>query len=99
MSDILESGVTALHPIEPKSMDILEVKEKMGSNLCLCGGIELDLLSRGSKEEVIETVTRTIEKIAYNGGYCVGSSNSIPEYVNIENYIAMIETTITMGNQ
>jgi uroporphyrinogen decarboxylase len=99
LSDILESGVTALHPIEPKSMDIFEVKEKMGSQLCLCGGVDVDLLSRGSKTDVIDMVIKYIENIASSGGYCVGSSNSIPEYVNVENYLAMIETTITRGSQ
>jgi uroporphyrinogen decarboxylase len=97
MSEILASGVTALHPIEPKSMNIFEVKEKVGDLLCLCGGIELDLLSRGEKQQVVEMVTQYIEKLAPSGGYCVGSSNSIPEYVNVENYIAMIETTLTIG--
>lgn len=99
MSDILNSGVTALHPIEPKSMDIFEVKEKIGSQLCLCGGVDVDLLSRGSKADVIDIVIKYIENIASGGGYCVGSSNSIPEYVKVENYLAMIETTITMGSQ
>ena len=68
----------------------------MGSQLCLCGGIDVDLLSRGSKADVIDIVIKYIENIASSGGYCVGSSNSIPEYVKVENYLAMIETTIKM---
>ncbi len=93
MDKIIDCGVTALHPIEPKAMDILEVKEKYGNNLALIGNIDVDLLSRGSKEEVVKTVKHNIETIGLNGGYCVGSGNSIPEYVNFENYMAMIEAT------
>lgn len=93
MDKIIDCGVTVLHPIEPKAMDILEVKEKYGNYLALIGNIDVDLLSRGKKEEVVKAVKRNIETIGLTGGYCVGSGNSIPEYVNFENYLAMIEAT------
>jgi uroporphyrinogen decarboxylase len=97
MNDIIESGVSALHPIEPKSMDIYEVNQKVGEQLCLCGGIEVDLLSRGNTIEATNLVRQYIGDIAANGGYCVGSSNSIPDYVNVENYLAMVEATLRYG--
>jgi uroporphyrinogen decarboxylase len=94
MGDITDSGVTALHPVEPKSMDIKDLKEQMGSRLCLCGGVEVDVLARGSQEEVRSLTRRYLEEIAPRGGYCAGSSNSIPEYVKIDNYLAMVETVL-----
>jgi len=97
MDDIIESGVKALHPIEPKSMDLVEVKEKVGNNLCLCGGIEVDLLARGSEKEVIELVEKWLAEVGIQGGYCAGSSNSIPEYVNVKNYLAMVNTVLQKG--
>jgi uroporphyrinogen decarboxylase len=42
MDDIVDCGVTALHPIEPKSMDFLEVRDKYSDKLAFCGGIEVD---------------------------------------------------------
>ncbi len=92
MEDFINCGVTALHPIEPKSMDIYQVKQKFGDSLCLCGGVEVDLLARGSSQEIIELATKYIEEIGTNGGYCLGSSNSIPNYVNFDNYQAMLTT-------
>lgn len=92
MDRIIDCGVDALHPIEPKAMDISEVKEKYGDKLCLIGNIDVDLLARGSEEEIRRQVLNNIEKVGFNGGYCVGSGNSIPDYVKYENYIAMIET-------
>ncbi len=89
--DIIECGVDAIHPIEPKAMDIADVKKKIGDKLCLLGHVDVDLLSRGSEEEVRQKVRDNIEKAGYNGGYCVGSGNSVPEYVKFENYIAMID--------
>ena len=97
MDDIIASGVKALHPIEPKSMDMGEVKEKVGNKLCLCGGIEVDLLARGSENEVIKLVEKWLTEVGVKGGYCAGSSNSIPEYVKVKNYLAMINTVLQKG--
>lgn len=92
MEKIINSGVNALHPIEPKAMNIVEVKKRFGDRISLIGNIDVDLLARGSREEVIKNVLFNIENIGMNGGYCVGSGNSIPEYIRLENYLAMIET-------
>jgi uroporphyrinogen decarboxylase len=92
MEKIIDCGVDAIHPIEPKAMNIIEVKQKYGDQLCLIGNIDVDLLSRGTVQEIRNNVIKNIEEAGVNGGYCVGSGNSIPEYVKLENYIAMIET-------
>ena len=94
MSEIIDSGVTAVHPIEPKSMDIMEIKKLYGDKLCLCGGIEVDMLARGSSDEIIRITKKMINDVGPGGGYCLGSSNSIPDYVNIDNYKLMIETAL-----
>jgi len=94
---IIECGVDAIHPIEPKAMKIKEVKEKYGDKLCLIGHVDVDLLSRGTVEEVKAKVKQNIEEAGYNGGYIVGSGNSIPEYVNFDNYLAMLEATVEYG--
>jgi uroporphyrinogen decarboxylase len=92
---IIDCGVNAIHPIEPKAMNIKEVKEKYGNKLCLIGNVDVDMLSRGTPEEVRRCVKKNIEEIGYNGGYCVGSGNSVPEYVKYENYLAMIDEVLT----
>lgn len=92
MDYIIECGVNAVHPIEPKAMNIKDVKARYGEKLCLIGNIDVDILTRGSKAVVRKNVLENIENAGSNGGYCVGSGNSIPEYVNFENFITMIET-------
>jgi uroporphyrinogen decarboxylase len=89
---IITCGVNAIHPIEPKAMKIEEVHERYGDKICLIGNIDVDLLTRGSKNEIRKNILQNIEKIGFKNGYCVGSGNSIPEYVNFENYITMLET-------
>ncbi|MFH0988990.1 MAG: uroporphyrinogen decarboxylase family protein [bacterium] len=96
---ILDSGVDAIHPIEPKAMQIAEVKQRYGDKLCLIGHVDVDLLSRGTPAEVRERVRLNIEQAAFNGGYCAGSGNSIPEYVNFDNYIAMLKAAEEFGGE
>ncbi len=90
---IIECGVDSIHPIEPKAMKLTEVSERYGEKLSFIGHVDVDLLTRGTKEEVRAKVIENIESVGINGGYCVGSGNSIPEYVNFENYLEMIKTT------
>jgi len=95
--DIIESGVDAIHPIEPKAMKIKDVKEQYGDRLCLIGHVDVDLLCRGTRDQVRAKVKQNIDEAGFNGGYCVGSGNSIPDYINFENYVAMNEAARDFG--
>jgi uroporphyrinogen decarboxylase len=98
MDDLIEIGVNALHPIEPKAMDIAEVKRRVGRKLCLIGNIDLGYtLTRGTPEEVRAEVRERIRTCAPGGGYCVGSSNTVTNYVPLANYKAMIEASREFG--
>jgi len=98
MEDIIDCGVDALHPIEPKAMDIREVKRRYGERLCVIGNIDLGYtLTRGTPGEVAAEVKQRLREAAPGGGYCLGSSNTVPDYVPTENYVAMIETALECG--
>ena len=93
-----EIGVNALQPIEPKAMDIREVKRKYSGRLCLIGNVQVDTLARGTEEQVIEETKELLRNVAPGGGYCLGSSNSVAYYVKVENYRAMLDTVHAFGN-
>lgn len=91
MDDLIEDiGFDALHPIEPKAMDIVELKRVVGNRVCLIGNIDVDLLARGTPEQVADLARRRIRELAPCGGYVLGSSNTVPNYCRIENYRAMV---------
>jgi uroporphyrinogen decarboxylase len=96
--DLVDCGITALQPIEPKAMDIVEVKRQWGQHLALIGNIDLGgALTRGTPAEVEAEVRARLRELAPGGGYCVGSSNSIATYVPLENYRALLEATRRWG--
>lgn len=92
--DIIACGVTAMHPIEPKSMDIVEVKQRVGDRLCVCGNIDVDLLARGKPEQIAALTRTRLEQLGPGGGYCLGSSNSVPDYAKVDNYLTMVKTAL-----
>jgi uroporphyrinogen decarboxylase len=97
LDDLIDCGFNALHPIEPKSMDIVEAKKELQGKLCLLGNIDVDLLARGTPEAIREVTKQRLRDVAPGGGYCLGSGNSVPNYVPVENYKAMIETVQEFG--
>jgi len=98
LEDLIACGVTSLHPIEPKAMDVAEVKERAGGRLAVLGSIEVDTLARGTPEQVEALVRDRLRRAAPGGGFALGSSNSVPDYAKYENYIAMLEACQRLGD-
>jgi uroporphyrinogen decarboxylase len=98
MDDIIDCGFDGLNPIEPKAMDINEVKRQYGHRITIIGNIDLGYtLTRGTPEEVREEVRQRIHDLAPGGGYALASSNSVPEYVPLANFRAMRDATLEFG--
>lgn len=98
IDDIIDCGFCAIHPIEPKAMDIWKTKQRVAGQLAVIGNVDLAYtLTRGTPEEVEAEVKDLIKRLAPGGGYVVGSANSIPDYVPYENYIALIEASKKYG--
>lgn len=98
LDDFIEVGFDGIHPIQPQSMDIVEVKKHLSGKACILGNIDCRyLLPYGSTQEVENAVKETIEKVAAGGGYIISSSNSIHPGCKPENYITMVEAAHKYG--
>jgi uroporphyrinogen decarboxylase len=98
LDDLADCGIRGIHPIEPLAMDIVDIKKRYGDRFAIFGNIDLEYtLTRGTVEEVEALVKERIKRLAPGGGYAVGSSNSVPDYVKPENYRAMVEATKKYG--
>lgn len=91
ISDIVDCGFVGLHPLEPKPVNAAVLKQQWGDRLCLLGHIDVDLLARGTPMQIREQTRRNLDLLARDGGYLPGSGNSVPNYIPLENYMAMIE--------
>lgn len=96
--DIIDIGFDALHPLESNAVDIYQAKKDIGSRICLMGNVDLSyMLPRGSIDEITEDVKKLIGNVGTGGGFCLGSSNSIPNYVPLDKYLAMNRACMEFG--
>ena len=89
-----ETGYDAKHSFEDEIIPIEEYYEKWQDRIALLGGIDVDFLSRATPEQVFERSRAMVERSRDRGGYALGSGNSIPDYVPVENYHAMLKAAL-----
>jgi uroporphyrinogen decarboxylase len=78
-------------------MDLAKIKSHYGGRVAVVGNIDVDLLCRGTKEQVIAATRHLLETASAGGGHIMSSGNSIISAVNPENYQALVETTKRYG--
>ena len=73
--------------IEP----VIEAKQRYGDRIALLGGIDLDFLCRADEAAVRRRVRATLDACHAGGGYCLGTGNSVANYIPLDNYLAMLD--------
>jgi uroporphyrinogen decarboxylase len=92
MDDVIALGINAKHSNEDTIAPYERWIELYGERIGLLGGIDVDLLCQKTPAEITELVVERGRR--YRGlaqGYALGSGNSIPEFVPVAGYLAMIE--------
>lgn len=92
MEEIINVGIDAKHSNEDQIAPFHEWIQRYNDRIGLLGGIDVNVLCQNTPEAVYEEVLRRgTEYRNQMKGYALGSGNSIPDYVPIECYRAMIE--------
>jgi len=92
MDDVIALGINGKHSNEDVIAPFETWIAKYGDRIGLLGGIDVDILCRSEPDEIFELVyTRAKKYRSMANGYALGSGNSIPEYVPVEGYLAMVE--------
>ena len=80
----------AKHSYEDAIMPVEQAYDEYGSRIAILGGIDVDFVCQSTPEEVFRRSKEMLERAAGKGGYALGTGNSVPEYVPVDNYLAMI---------
>lgn len=92
MDDLIGLGINAKHSNEDAIAPFEEWIGRYHDRIALFGGIDVDILCRNTPAQVFDDVRiRGAKYRSMAGGYALGSGNSIPDYVNHECYLSMIE--------
>lgn len=92
MDDVIDAGIDAKHSNEDVIAPFDEWIGRYSDRIALFGGIDMDLLCREKPDRIREKVIEDGRRFRDSArGYALGSGNSIPRYVPVDGYLAMIE--------
>jgi uroporphyrinogen decarboxylase len=92
MEDLIEDvGIDAKHSFEDTIELVQDTKRLYGDRIALLGGIDVDFLCRSDELAIRQRVRETLEVCQPDGGYCLGTGNSVANYIPVENYLIMLD--------
>ena len=94
-----EVRIDGKHSFEDTIERVTELKDTWGKRIALLGGIDVDFLCRANERQVRRRVRKTLEKCMPGGGYCLGTGNSVANYIPVDNYLAMLDEGRKWGRQ
>jgi uroporphyrinogen decarboxylase len=98
MEDLIEDvKIDARHSYEDVIILVEDFQARYGGRIGVIGGLDVDRLAAGSPEQVRVRARQIIEICGGRGRYAFGSGNSIPNYVPVENYLAMVDEVWNRG--
>ncbi len=90
--DLIEDvGIDGKHSFEDTIEDVRELKPTYGQRIALLGGIDVDFLCRTSESAIRQRVRDTLDICMPGGGYCLGTGNSVANYIPLNHYLAMVD--------
>jgi uroporphyrinogen decarboxylase len=91
IDDVIDRiGYDARHSYEDAIVPVEDAYDRWGERIAILGGIDVDFLSRSTPEQIRARCHAMLEKTMNQGGYALGTGNSVPEYIPRENYEAML---------
>jgi uroporphyrinogen decarboxylase len=94
MEDLIEDvRIDGKHSYEDAIVPVQDFQARYGKRLAVLGGLDINILSGAPEEKVREHVRFLLKTCGGRGRYALGSGNSVPSYVPVRNYLAMIEET------
>jgi len=94
---IREIRIDGKHSYEDTYLPVTEAKRLYGDRIAIIGGVDVDYLCRHGVEEVEAYVSKVLEGCMPGGGYCLGTGNTVANYIPLENYLAMLKVGLDKG--
>ncbi len=93
--DIIDDlNIDGKHSFEDAILPVEEAIGQYGGRIAIIGGIDVDFLANQPPEAICSRTRRMVETSMTRGGVVVGSGNSIPEYIPLEHYCAMMSEVL-----
>jgi uroporphyrinogen decarboxylase len=95
--------IDAKHSFEDAIMPVTEAFQRWGKRLAILGGIDVDFLIRSDEGAIRRRVRETLDACVGGGsgsagggagfgtGYCLGTGNTVANYIPVENFLVMLD--------
>jgi uroporphyrinogen decarboxylase len=87
-------GIDGKHSFENAILPVEEFQSRYGHRIGVLGGVDIDLLARSSQDGVRAEVRRIVGLCGGRGRFAIGSGNSIPSYIPVGNYLALVDEAL-----
>ena len=96
LSELMDSLINYVHidgrhSFEDVIEPVVDAKKRYGSQIALLGGIDVHFLCEANEEQIRKRVRETLDICQPGGGYCLGSGNSVVNYMPVDNYLTMMD--------
>jgi uroporphyrinogen decarboxylase len=92
MEDLIGTvGINGKHSYEDAIIPVEEFQQLYGDRIAVLGGVDINILSGGTPAQVRSRVKQLMDTCGRKGRYAIGSGNSVPSYVPVNNYIALVD--------
>ncbi len=96
LSDIIDDladdvKIDAKHSFEDTIENVTDAKQTYGKKMALIGGIDVDFICRSDEQAIRKRVRDTLAVCHPGGGYCLGTGNSVANYIPVDHYLAMVD--------
>ena len=92
LDQLVQCHPHALHSLDPQAgVDIAEVKQRCGRELCLIGNVNCGLLQTGTPEEVVASARYALRHGMPGGGYIFSTSNCVYTGMPLDRYELMLD--------
>jgi uroporphyrinogen decarboxylase len=91
MEDLIEDvRIDGKHSFEDAIQPVEDFHRRYHDRIASLGGVDVDVLARGSVDDVRRRTREIIDACAPLGRFALGSGNSVTNYIPLENYLAML---------
>ncbi|MFW6158311.1 MAG: uroporphyrinogen decarboxylase family protein [Planctomycetota bacterium] len=93
IDDLIDDcGIDGKHSFEDTIEDVRDLRRNgYGRRIALLGGIDVDFVCRADEDAIRRRTRDTLDVCQPGGGYCLGTGNSVANYIPLDHYLAMVD--------